>query len=101
MAGSTAETPASEVFEELPELESIHGGALVDGEAPDDAELVEQLQAGRGYWFRISDGDAVDWVRRATPAGRRFQLEPGRQLVAWRGARALSWPTRWPVWRST
>ena len=80
-----ADTPASEVFEQLPELESIHGGALVDGEAPDAADAVEQLQAGRGYWFRISDGDAVDWVRPATPAGRRFQLEPGRQLVAWAG----------------
>ena len=79
------ETPASEVFEQLPELESIHGGALADGEEPDDADAVEQLQAGRGYWFRISDGDAIEWVRPATSAGRRFQLEPGRQLVAWAG----------------
>ena len=79
------ETPASGVFEQLPELESIHGGALVDGEAADAAEPVQQLQPGRGYWFRIRDGDAVDWVRPATPAGRRFLLEPGRQLVAWAG----------------
>ena len=40
---------------------------------------------GRGYWFRIRDGDAVEWVRPATDANRRFQLEPGRQLVAWAG----------------
>ena len=80
-----ADTPASEVFEQLPELESIHGGALVGGEEPDGADAVEQLQAGRGYWFRIRDGDAIEWVRPATSAGRRFQLEPGRQLVAWAG----------------
>ena len=94
------ETPASGVFEQLPELESIHDGALVDGEAPDAADAVEQLQPGRGYWFRIRDGDAVDWVRPATPAGRRFQLEPGRQLVAWAGRSDIELPTRWPVWRS-
>ena len=75
----------SEVFEQLPELESIHGGALVDGEEPDEADAVEQLQAGRGYWFRVRDGDVVEWVRPATDASRRFQLEPGRQLVAWAG----------------
>ena len=79
------ETPAREVFEELPELEVIQGGPLVGAEGSEDAGPVEQLQMGRGYWFRIRDGDAVEWVRPATDANRRFQLEPGRQLVAWAG----------------
>ena len=63
----------------------IQGGPLVGAEGSEDAGPVEQLQMGRGYWFRIRDGDAVEWVRPATDANRRFQLEPGRQLVAWAG----------------
>ncbi len=80
-------TAASDLFEQLNELERIHDGdeREVRRAAANDPAALLTLQPGRGYWFRINADQPVIWTRPAEPATRRFHLEPGEQLVAWTG----------------
>ena len=80
-------TAASDLFEQLDELERIHDGdeREVRRAAANDPAALLTLQPGRGYWFHINADQPVIWTRPAEPATRRFHLEPGEQLVAWTG----------------
>lgn len=79
--------PAAELFGQLDELNLIHDGgerSLRRGASDDPADL-QTLEPGRGYWLYLDSEQPIDWTRAAEPVTRRFQLEPGEQLVAWTG----------------
>ncbi len=80
-----ADAPVNDVFQQIPELESVHGEGSAHRDGPDSSGPLRELQTGRGYWFFVGGGETVEWIRPAEPATRRFHLEPRKQLVAWAG----------------
>lgn len=88
------ETGAGAIFDELPGLTAILDGAdralSADGGSGNGSSGGDVLQPGRGYWFRLEGDAPLEWRRSAQSAVRRFELEPGSQLVAWAGPNGRS-----------
>ncbi len=77
----------AELFEELPQLESIHqlDGLSAIRNTAEDKRGLQLLRFGVGYWFRVSGTEQVIWTRDAPPARRFFEMGAGHNAVAWTG----------------
>ncbi len=85
------ETPASELFDDLPALGRIF---VWDGEEqryrqlmPSSGSAGDQhlLAPGDGLWLYIGGTSPVEWTRKASETSVLLELRAGRNLVAWAG----------------
>jgi hypothetical protein len=85
------ETPASELFDDLPVLGRIFAW---DGEEqryqrlmPSSGSMDDQhlLAPGDGLWLYIGGTSPVEWTREASEDSVLLELRAGRNLVAWAG----------------
>ena len=85
------ETPASELFDDLPALGRIF---VWDGEEqryrqlmPSSGSAGDQhlLAPGDGLWLYIGGTSPVEWTRKASETSVLLDLHAGRNLVAWAG----------------
>ena len=85
------ETPASELFDELPALGRIFAWDRKEQRyqplMPSSGSAGDQhlLTPGDGLWLYIGGTSPVEWTREASEASVLLELSTGRNLVAWAG----------------
>ena len=94
LVGWTAEpTPVSQLFREIPQLESIwawdaelRDWIVAAPDAPEWLGGLGRVSAGMGLRMQIGGDQPVDWRRSTEPTRGLVKLHTGWNLVAWSGA---------------